>query len=147
MKLYYSPFIAAIAMLSQVTNANRNVRGFSNNNLSTKADPANASTFEVRHLTQRIVGGNPAEDGEYRSYGKQHCANTWFGEKSYCMASIHFSSSPILFSYAAVPKTDSFGDGLCGSVKIWGDILLTAGHCIGAFTNKVVYIGGNDRFG
>lgn len=47
----------------------------------------------------------------------------------------------------AIPKTDAFGDFLCGAIKIWDDVLLSAGHCLGAFSNVDIFIGGNSRDG
>ena len=47
----------------------------------------------------------------------------------------------------AIPRTGTFGDGLCGSIKIWDDILLSAGHCAGAFEGTDMFIGGNQRSG
>jgi len=47
----------------------------------------------------------------------------------------------------AVPRTGNFGNGLCGSVKIWDDILLSAAHCYGAFAGNDMFIGGNRRSG
>ena len=47
----------------------------------------------------------------------------------------------------AIPRTGSFGDGLCGSVKIWNDILLSAAHCAGSFVGNDMLIGGNQRSG
>lgn len=47
----------------------------------------------------------------------------------------------------AIPRTGSYGDGLCGSVKIWNDILLSAAHCAGTFVGNDMLIGGNQRSG
>lgn len=44
------------------------------------------------------------------------------------------------FPSYAVPSGD---EGQCGSVKIWDDILLSAGHCRGAFQGQDMFIGGN----
>jgi len=43
----------------------------------------------------------------------------------------------------AIPRIGLFGSGLCGSVKIWDDILLSAGHCLGVFNGNDMFIGGN----
>jgi len=49
-------------------------------------------------------------------------------------------AGPGEFPSYAIPS----GDGeLCGSVKIWDDILLSAGHCSGAFQGQDMFIGGN----
>lgn len=48
----------------------------------------------------------------------------------------------------AVPQTSFFGNGaLCGSVKIWDDVLLSAAHCAGVFRGRSILIGGNQRTG
>ena len=47
----------------------------------------------------------------------------------------------------AIPKTAADGIGLCGSVKIWDDVLLTAAHCQGVFKGNTIYLGGNQRNG
>ena len=51
------------------------------------------------------------------------------------------------YPFFAIPKTSAYGVGLCGSVKIWDDVLLTAAHCQGSFAGKIIYIGGNRRDG
>ena len=51
------------------------------------------------------------------------------------------------FPSYAIPQTGSTGVGLCGSIKIWDDVLLTAAHCQGGFSGKTIYIGGNLRSG
>lgn len=43
----------------------------------------------------------------------------------------------------AIPRLSIFGGKLCGSVQIWHDILLSAGHCSGAFRGNEVWIGTN----
>jgi len=48
-------------------------------------------------------------------------------------------ADPNEFPSYAIPS----GFGLCGSVKIWDDILLSAGHCRGAFQGQDMYIGAN----
>ena len=50
------------------------------------------------------------------------------------------------YPFFAIPKIVLFGK-LCGSVKIWSDILLSAGHCSGAFRGHDVLIGGNQFSG
>ena len=44
------------------------------------------------------------------------------------------------YPYYAIPA--SLNNGLCGSVKIWDDILLSAGHCQGVFQGNNIIIGG-----
>lgn len=51
------------------------------------------------------------------------------------------------YSSYAVPRTGLFGQGLCGSVKIYDDLLLSAAHCSGAFAGNDMFIGGNRRSG
>ena len=43
------------------------------------------------------------------------------------------------FPFYALPG----GDSLCGSAKIWDDVLISAAHCAGSFTGNDIYIGGN----
>ena len=47
------------------------------------------------------------------------------------------------YPYYAIP----IGYALCGSVKIWDDILLSAGHCRGVFQGNNIIIGGTLRSG
>lgn len=51
------------------------------------------------------------------------------------------------YPYYAIPQTGVQGYGLCGSVKIWDDILLSAGHCRGVFQGNNIFIGGTLRSG
>ena len=51
------------------------------------------------------------------------------------------------YPFYAVPETDRFASGLCGSVKIWDDVLLSAAHCFGSFEGNDIFIGGNRRTG